>query len=581
MEKPQDGEKFGRGNWKAYFQLIPKIKLPWILILFGFILDTGYSQVLSYVPVSTSALFSGEFTGSALVSAIVYNVLSYGLMLGTICVQACVAKEAIKRAQGVLWNRMMHLDMSYYDTYNPSNLLSTITNDTETAVTTLITQLISLIPTIYYIVKVFITINGYDVRLLISVLILVPINIAYVIIVGRWKYEVNAGIFRQVGSLTAYLAERVSNLFLIRSFTNEEFETSKGVEAAKGLYSAKIRSARVSFFADGIASLLDILQRSIPIIFGVYLLKAKYITMEQWIAFFLFIGQIINQVNQIVSMWSDIKTAQGSAVRMIQIINAPEEKETGKEACISNGDLQFENVNFAYTNKSILKNVNFTIPVGKSTALVGRCGSGKSTIMDMIERLYTPDSGKITLNNTDVTQFDLNSYRAHFAYVQQDAGIFGGTYRSAITYGINGNVTEEEIETAASKTGILELVKGSKEGFDSSLAISGGSVSGGQKQRMVLTRELLKNRPFLLLDEPTSALDAKSAYDIQKKLLELFKGTTMLMITHDLRLLSSVDQIIFLEEGEVLDCGTHLELMNRCEPYRELVTCGVWKELVG
>lgn len=581
MDKDQVGEKFGRGNWKAYFQLIPKIKLPWILILFGFILDTGYAQVLSIVPVSTSALFSGEFTGSALVSAIVYNVLSYGLMIGSICVQACVAKEAIKRAQGVLWDRMMHLDMSYYDENNPSNLMSTITNDTEAAVTILITQLITLFPTLYYIIKVFLAINAYDVRLLLSILVLVPINIAFVIIVGRWRYEVNAGIYRKVGGLTAYLAERVSNLFLIRSFTNEEFETKKGIEAAKGLYSAKIRSARVSFFADGISSLLDILQRSVPIIFGVYLLKAKAITMEQWIAFFLFINQIISQVNKIVGMWSDIKSAQGSAARMIQIINAPEEKETGKEECVSDGDLVFENVNFSYTDMPVLKNVSFTIPVGKATALVGRCGSGKSTIMDIIERLYIPDSGQVTLDGKNIIGFDLNSYREHFAYVQQDAGLFGGTFKTAMTYGLKRDVSEEELTNAAAKTGILELVNGTKDRFDTSLAISGSSVSGGQRQRMALTRELIKNRPFLLLDEPTSALDAKSAYDIQKKLLEIFNGTTMLMITHDLRLLSWVDQIIYLEEGEVLDFGTHLELMNRCEPYRELVTCGVWKELVG
>lgn len=575
------GKKFGRGDWKAYFQLIPKIKLPWVLILLGFILDIGYAEVLAYVPVSTAALFSGEFTGSALGSAIVYNILSFGLMIGSICVVSCVSKEAIRRAQGVLWNRMMHLDMSYYDGNNPSNLMSTITNDTETAVSTLISQLISMIPTLYYLVKVFITLNGYDVRLLISVLILVPLNVAFVVVVGRWRYEVNAGIFQQIGSLTAYLAERVSNLFLIRSFTNEEHETTKGLEAAKGLYLAKIRGARVTFFSDSIATLLDILQRSVPIIFGVYLLKGKYITMEQWIAFFLFVSQIINQANKIVSMWSDIKSAQGAASRMIQIINAPEEKETGQEECTQKGDLVFENVTFAYTDKPILKNVNLTIPVGKATALVGCCGSGKSTIMGLIERLYRPDSGKVTLDGMDISGFDLNSYRSHFAYVQQDAGLFGGTYRSAMTYGLDKDVTDEELTAAAAKTGILSLVEETKEGFDGPLAISGGSVSGGQRQRIVLTRELLKNRPCLLLDEPTSALDAKSAYDIQKKLLELFKGTTMLMITHDLRLLSAVDKVVYLEEGEVIDSGSHQELMNRCTPYRELVICGIWKEAVG
>ncbi len=576
--KGQGENKFGRGDWRAYFQLIPKIKLPWLLILFGFILDIGYSEVLAYVPVSTSALFSGEFTASALVSAIVYNLLSFGLMIGSLIVTACVSKEAIRRAQGVLWKRMMHLDMVYYDENDPSNLISTITNDTETAVSILISQLISMIPTLYYLVKVFITINGYDVRLLISVLVLVPLNVAFVIIVGRWRYEVNAGIFRQVGSLTAYLAERVSNLFLIKSYTNEELETKKGLEAAKGLYFAKIKGARVTLVSDSIANLLDILQRSVPIVFGVYLLKGNYITMEQWIAFFLFISQIINQVDKVISMWSDIKSAQGSAARMIQIINAPEEKEIVGDDHISEGDLTFNDVTFSYTDRPTLKNINFSIPAGKTTALVGRSGSGKSTIMGLIERLYNPDTGSITLDGKDVSQLELNAYRDYFAYVQQDAGLFGGTIRSAMTYGLKDGVTDEELRAAAAKTGILSMVEESKAGFDGPLAISGRSVSGGQRQRIVLTRELIKNRPCLLLDEPTSALDAKSAYDIQKKLMDLFKGHTMLMITHDLRLLSKVEKIIYLEEGEIIDSGSHKELIERCTPYRELVSCGLLKE---
>lgn len=271
---------FGRGNWKAYFQLIPYIRMPWLLIAIGFAVNLGYSEVMAYVPVSTAALFGGDLSGSALTAAVVYNVLNYALMFGSSILLSWVS-YTVRRAQEVLWGRMLRLDMAYYDAHNPSDLMSTLNNDTATAVTSLITQLISLIPSVYYLVRVCLTLNGYDFRLLLSILILIPVNVAYVVILGRWQYEVNAGIFRQVGKLTAYLAERVSNIFLIRAYTNETEEEKHGLQAAGQLYDAKIRSAKVTLVADTAANLMEILQRGLPIVFGMYLLQRQYITVQQ------------------------------------------------------------------------------------------------------------------------------------------------------------------------------------------------------------------------------------------------------------------------------------------------------------
>lgn len=567
---------FGRGDWRSYFRLIPYIRMPWLLVAIGFVVNLGYSEVMAYVPVSTSALFSGEFIGSALASAVIYNVLNYALMFASIIIQAWVSSVAVRRAQEVLWGRMLRLDMAYYDSHNSSDMMSTLTTDTETAVNSLIAQLITLIPNIYYLIRVCMTLHGYDFRLLISILILVPVNVIYVVILGRWQYEVNAGIFNQVGRLTAYLAERVSNILLIRTYTNEQEEERNGLEAAQKLYRAKVRSAKVSMIGNAAANLMELLQRAVPIVFGMYLLQRQYITMEQWVAFFLFIGQIITRVNGVASSWTSIKAAQGAAARMIGIFTAPEETGLDSDAPeqeIEDGDIQFHDVNFSYGDKPVLHHVNATIPAGKTTALVGRCGSGKTTMLSLIERLYTPAEGTITLAGKDIAQYDVRSYRGHFAYVQQDAGVFGGTLRSAATYGLHREVDDRELSSAAERTGILPLVQSSPQGFDTPLAISGSSVSGGQRQRLVLTRELLKRKPCMLLDEPTSALDAQSALSIQEKLLELFQGTTKVMITHDLRLLSRVDHVIFLENGRVVDSGSPGELMRRCEPYRCLVQC--------
>lgn len=566
---------FGKGDWISYFRLIPYIRLPWLLIAIAFVVDLFYSEIMAYVPVSTSALFGGEFTGKALASAVIYNLLNYGLMFGSIILTEWVSCVAVRRAQETLWGRMLRLDMVYYDTHDPANLMSTLTNDTDTAVKSLITQMVSMIPGIYYLVRVCMTLHSYDFRLLLSILVLVPVNIIYVVVLGRWRYEVNAGINSWIGKLTAYLAERVSNIYLIRAFTNEKQEEKNGLEASKGLYTAKIRSAKVTFAGDIAANLMEILQRGVPIVFGMILLQKKYINMQQWIAFFLFTSQIITRVNDVLSTWSGIKSAQGAAARMVNIFTTAEEPLGNDQATenVDDGDIKFENVFFSYGDKEVIHGVSATIPQGKTTALVGRCGSGKTTLLSLIERLYVPAGGTITMAGKNVADYDLYSYRDHFAYVQQDAGIFGGTFRSAMTYGIHRKVEDPELTDAAEKTGIMSLVRSMKDGFDANISISGSSVSGGQRQRIVLSRELLKSKPVLLLDEPTSALDAMSALAVQQKLIELFPGITKLMITHNLRLLSKVDHVIFMEDGRVLDSGSHLDLMRRCEPYRTLVSC--------
>ena len=575
MKNKTRNRDFGKGDWRSYFRLIPYIRLPWILIIIAFIVEMTYSEVMARVPVSTAALFSGEFTGRALAEAIAYNVLNFGLMLGSMILTGWVSSYAVRRAQETLWGRMLRLDMVYYDTHDPANLMSTLTNDTETAVKSMISQLVSLIPAIYYLVKVCLTLNSYDYRLLISILVLIPVNIAYVIILGRWRYEVNAGIFGSIGRLTAYLAERVSNILLIRSFTNEKQEEENGLKAAKGLYDANIRSAKVSLADTLASSLMEVLQRGVPIVFGMILLQRKIINMQQWVAFFLFTTQIISKLNNVISSWSGIKAAQGAAARMVNISTTKEEpiRENAPREDVKDGDIAFDNVTFSYGEKEVLHGISAVIPQGKTTALVGRCGSGKTTLLSLIERLYVPNSGRVTIAGKDVSEYDLISYRDRFAYVQQDAGIFGGKLRSSMTYGIEKEVPDCELEDAARKTGLDDLVKKLDNGFDSEIAISGTSVSGGQRQRIVLSRELLKQRPIMLLDEPTSALDAMSALDIQQKLIELFPGATKLMITHDLRMLAKVDHVLFLENGRVIDSGSHLDLMKRCEPYRTLVMC--------
>jgi ATP-binding cassette subfamily B protein AbcA/BmrA len=198
-----------------------------------------------------------------------------------------------------------------------------------------------------------------------------------------------------------------------------------------------------------------------------------------------------------------------------------------------------------------------------------------------MERLYEPEEGEIFLNGENVADIPLDGYRKKFAYVQQDSGIFSGTVRDAMTYSIEREVSDEELICAATFTGAYDFVKKMTNGFDTEIAISGTSVSGGQRQRIALTREVLKNKDIMLLDEPTSALDATTAREIKDKIFELFCDKTLVMVTHDLGLISAADQIIVLFNGRIYASGIHAELMNTCDLYSELVNARAYEEVYG
>lgn len=227
----------------------------------------------------------------------------------------------------------------------------------------------------------------------------------------------------------------------------------------------------------------------------------------------------------------------------------------------------------------MLNNLKLTIPKGKVTALIGISGCGKTTALSLLERFFEADSGKITIGDTDISEIDIKDYRRHLSYVSQDAGVFSGTVREVITYGIDREITDEEIEKAAEMSGISEHIHSLPDGFDTQMSLWGSSLSGGQRQRMVISRELLKDADILIFDEPTSALDAETTRELQETILRVLGGKTIIMVTHDLSFISSVDKIAVIKDGEIEAEGQADELMEKSPLYRELTEERSYKEV--
>lgn len=568
----QGNEKRQLAGWKPFFRTIKNLRLPWIWIIFGLSLNLILNNLTLKIPDMTADLLGGNLTGAALTSAVLYYVI-YGLMnCVAVAGQIQAQSYSVRRARMTVWKKMLGMKMEYFDEHDPSDLMSAITNDLGDAVLQFVNVIIYLFPTIYYVVMAFKRINEYHWILALACFAIVPLKYLYAWIMGRRYQEGTAHVFDKIGVLTGFLADRINHLPLIKTYTNEEKEGEAGQNAARKLLKANMKLVHLDNISMAASSVFDILQKFIVVVVAVVLLQKGAIDMAMWLAFFLFSQNLFTYVDQLFDIWLQIKFLQGSFDRTIEIMEGADEATDGTAGFPVDGDITFKNVTFTYpeTDAPALKNVSFTIPRGSSAAIVGLCGSGKTTSISMLERFYTPQQGRVFIGDTPVQDISLGDFRSHLAYVQQGASVFSGTIRDAVTYGIDREVTDEEIYAAAEQTGFQEYLNLCPKGLATEVAAEGVSMSGGQSQRLVLTREVLRGGDIILMDEPTSALDVRVSVKIQQTMDTLFADKTRIMITHDLKFAKDYDKILVMSDGELVGEGTHETLMKTCEMYRKM-----------
>lgn len=557
-------------KWKQFFQFIRQAKLCWPLILLALLVNLFYSDIVVLIPNATGALMGGDFSTAALMAVVKTAALSLLLSIATSIISLYAESISLRSLRSVIWKRMMRVETSFYEDNGADQLLSAVTSDAKAAVTNIVFFATATIPTVYRLVKSLKMVSGYSFKLMLAALIVAPVYVVYAIFMGRWTYRTNYRIQARIGGLTGFLSERLRNLPLIKSFATEHAEEKNGQERIQKLYTAKLQNAYINSVNGAYVMLTEAISMAVAVLYTATLVKRGEVTLDQWMAFFMFVPMINGAMRQITMFWSSLKGILGDSARLGRIVSAPQEDESAAGAYQS-GDITFHQVSFSYGEKQVLKDVDLTIPRGKSTAVVGLSGGGKTTLVSLIVRLYHPTAGKITLGDIPVEKVNLADYRSHFAYVRQDADVFGGTIREILTYGVKRSVSQEELERALKTVGLYDFVTTQPKSFDTRITAWGASVSGGQRQRLVIARELLKNADVLIFDEPTNALDLETAGEIQRMIFTLFQGKTVIAITHDLSMVANADQIAVVANGGLIGCGTHSNLMEQCPLYQELV----------
>lgn len=526
------------------------------------------------IPSSTGRLMAGDLSNGALLEVVVIY-LEYGLMA---VLQAVIIAFAYgvttRRARYQLWGKMLKINESYFDKVDSSEMFTAVTFDIGSAMPDLINLMVAVLPDIFYVVLALRKIWTYDLTLMVVMLVFIPFKIIYTIVFGRLYFNAESRVRTRQGILTSQIGERIENLPMVKSFNKEEHELEVGSRSIEELYQANVAIARLGGISLTVQNAIEVVQQFVILVIAVLLLQKGKIDMEAWIAFFLFTTNISTKISTLMEDWISLKAIGGNLERPKKLYRASEENKVPEgKSCetLDNYDIEFDNVEFGYDEEPALKNISFTIKEGQKVAIVGNCGSGKSTALSLIERFYEPWSGSIKVGGADISEFKLDEYRSRIAYVPQLNQVFSDTIRQVLTYGNEKELTDEMLIEAAGQTGFLQYLNMQPDGLDSLVVNGGDNMSGGQLQRMVITREFLREGKIILFDEPTSALDAKSSRNVKDLLMNHTKDKTVIVVTHDLSITDQMDMILVMDKGNLLATGTYDELMIKSDKFRQLV----------
>lgn len=487
---------------------------------------------------------------------------------------AWVSGKVVMTMRRRLFKHLMFMPVSFFDRNSTGKLLSRITYDSEMIASSSSGSLITIVREGAYIISLLAVMFYTSWELTLVLFVIGPIIALLITIVSKIFRKLSKNLQDSMGELTATTEQMLKGHKVVLSFGGQLVEEERFNKVSNNMRRKGMKMVTADSISDPVVQIIASLALAVVLFLATTPLIAEdNLSAGSFTVVFSSMLAMMRPLKSLTNVNSQFQRGMAACQTLFAILDLEPEKDNGTyQAEPAKGALEFKNVSFAYQGKEelALNNISFSVPAGKTVALVGRSGSGKSTIANLVTRFYDIDQGEILLDGVNIQDYRLSNLRENCAVVSQQVHLFNDTIANNIAYAAQDKYSCEEIIAAAKAAYALEFIEKLPQGFDTVIGENGASLSGGQRQRLAIARALLRNSPVLILDEATSALDTESERAIQSALDELKKDRTVIVIAHRLSTIENADEILVIDHGEIRERGNHKALLEQNGAYKQL-----------
>ena len=547
-----------------------KLVFTSIMMVFATLLETAIPEITGQI---VDTLFSNNRSSNKAFSysVILFSVIALSSLfaLTSISASSWISNKVILDLRVNMFSKLIRLPKSYFDKHTTGETLSKLTFDVEQISAAASTIWLEFIKSSFTVI----ILTGYLFykSFLLSLILLILLPLVY-LAVKLSTSRIRKGSIKvqeSMGKMTHLLDENISGNDLIKIYNAEDSEKNKFFNIINTIRQQRFKVDLAGGLNTSIVNALIGLSLACVVYFS-----STFLVMSagDFLAYFTAMGMLVKPAKTLININKPLQQAIVAGKSVFDLIDeTPEDNSSNQPMNAVTGDIRYEKVSFSYDNeKSSLNQINLTISNGETIALVGSTGSGKTTLVNLLTRFYSPTSGKITINNEDINEFDLVSYRSNFSYVDQNVRLFNDSISGNIAFGQKDKMSLETITNAAKISNSNEFIEKLDNKYDSEIGEDGVTLSGGQRQRLSIARAIAKDSPILILDEATSALDSATEKLVQSAINKMQKGRTTIIIAHRLSTIKNADRIIVLKDGEIIEQGTHSELIEASGEYLKL-----------
>lgn len=551
------------------------------LLLLAIILTT-ISSILSITGTTLAADAIGSIAGESeypvyvyLIFMVVFYALSAVISYLLSVMMVKISQKMVHRMRTDIYNRLVSLPVSFFDTKQAGELVSVISYDVNTVNETLSSDFIQIVTSLVTVVYSLLLMIAVSPVLMLVFVVTIPLAVISTTLISRLVRPLYRRRSAALGEMNGYVEEMIAGQRTIKTYGAEDAVISRFSPKNRSAANAYSRAERIGTLAGPTVLFINSITLALVNMFGAILYMqggAFALDLAGLSKFVLLSRRFSGPINQIATIYADIQSALAAAERVFHLIDEEPEApdaDTATDLSLVRGDVAFHNVSFGYTpEREILHNLSFEAPSGSVTAIVGPTGAGKTTIINLLMRFYDITSGSITIDGEDIYTLRRDSLRRAYTMVLQDTWLFGGTIYDNVAYGRVG-VTREDVERVCREAHIHNYIVSLPHGYDTILA-EARNISKGQKQLITIARAMLIDSPMLILDEATSNVDSKTERDISEAMIQLMRGKTCFVIAHRLSTIVGADRILVVKDGDVIESGTHRELLGKGGFYSEL-----------